>query len=194
MQYEDIIPGNEPGQINMAGVNAVQVTWQAPADVGQLNLQFEVAYGYGASQLGSLGSVTSQSMSVNTIYGTSPLVESVAVGTGSPHGALVISAGAPVGSGAPFAFTSLTLLANFSGTGSGTLDLNPSDQLSGYFGVLYGLFFVNQYSGPPDPGPLLTLEPIPGGSVPDSTSTLSLAGLGFASLLLFGRKRLTINN
>lgn len=204
VQYEDVIPGSEPGQINLAGVNSIQVTWQAPAgymyvytpapaDVAPLTLQFEVAYGPEFSS-SSLGSVTSQSMSVNTVYGSSPVGGPIITTASNPDGALVIGARGQVGTGDPFAFTSLTILANFSGTGSGTLDLDPYDQISGYFGVLYGLPFVNEYSGSAsDPGPLLTLEPLPTASTPDNSSTLSLAGIGFAGLFLFGRRRLAVN-
>jgi VPDSG-CTERM motif len=215
-QDEDLVNVTSQSQpvINLAGVNSIQVTWQAPAgymyvvnappsDVGNLNLQFEASYGF-AGQASSLGSLTSSGFSINTIYGTSPLVGNAGLNNNTIEGgvgypALDFLASTVVSSSTkPFAFNSLTITADFSGTGASgtTLDKTDWNQISGFFGVLYGIqvFYGAPYDGPPDPGQLLTLEPLPaGGSVPDVSPTLSLAGLGFAGLLLLRRKLPPVN-
>ena len=213
-QFEDVVSdiSESPGTtINLAGVNSINVTWSAPAGymyvvqpppaaIGDMDLQFEATYGFG-NAAASLGSIISQSISVHTISGTSPLGELVNLNTvnGPDFPALDFDAGAFIAPGtSPFAFTSLTISADFSGTGADTtLDQTESiSDISSFFGVLFGVnhIFGTPYTGAPDPGPLLTLQPVPvtqsggGGSVPDSSSTLSLAGLSFIGLWLVGRK------
>ena len=218
-QYEDIanVASQSPanGELNLAGVTSINVTWNAPAGYmyvltpppagllvnGALNLQLETSYGFSSpaqfSLADSLGHVTSQSISVNTIYGTSPFSEGVSVGgTAGLPVALNVVAGATINANTqPFAFNSITVSAEFSGTGAaGTLDESGNwDGIADYFAVLFGLPHVlgTPFNGPADPGQLLTLEPLPTASTPDDSPTLTLAGLGFAGLLLVGRRLLT---
>lgn len=101
---------------------------------------------------------------------------------------------------APFAFTGISITEDFSGTGEArTLDQTGLGPPAVGFGVLTGDFAVNG-NGPngvtfdilPDPGQLLTLEPLSNGSngsVPDDSPTLVLAGFGLAGLLFVGRKK-----
>lgn len=217
-QYDDTasIANQTPsdGVLNLAGVNSINVTWNAPAgymfvvkpppaDIGALTLELETSYGYGLTSAGSLvaslGNITSQSLSVHTIYGSSPLSGGVNLSTFSgDRPALNVLAQATINPGsAPFAFNSITVSADFSGRGAhGSLDESGNwDGIADYGAVLFGVNNFSQYgipyTGPGDPGQLFTLEPISdngGGDVPDNTSTLSLAGIGFVGLVLVGRK------
>lgn len=206
--FQDVIPasGAPASSINLAGVNSITMTWSAPAGYmyvvnpppaavqnssGELYLVAE----YGSpGQASSLGSIIGTSWSVHTIYGTSPLAASVIMNASGP--ALYFGASGGISSSsAPFAFTSLSISANFSGTGTAqTLQRSAYDGTTGgdLFGIYVGEFAVNgpgTYDIPPDPGSLITLEPLPTGNTPDKSSTLGLAAFGFGSLLLFGRKR-----
>jgi hypothetical protein len=208
-QYENYVEvanyDNIPNKL--AGVTSMQMTWQAPAgymyvinppavDDG-LTLALEASFGL-TGQAAELGSVTSQSISVNTVYGTSPLSEHVLLDpTQAPNApALDFNVGTSITpSTKPFAFTSITVTANFSGAGS-SASLTPNtdwNETSGFFGVIYGIptFYGDPYNGPSYPGQLWTLEPLPTGSVPDDSSTMSLAGLGLAGLWLLGSRRST---
>lgn len=217
-QEEDVVSvANQPfgAQVNLANVNSIVVTWQAPPGYmyvvkpppiaftgnSSLALQFEEQLGPDG-QASSLQSVTSSSFSINTVYGTSPISGIVELDnnhqlpdypfTTTP--ALDFFAGANVDSGtAPFAFTSMTLSADFSGTGSDvTLSSTAGNGIGVFFGILYGLPVISYgipFYGPGDPGPLLTLEPLAtGGPVPDQSSALGLAALGFGGLVLLGRR------
>lgn len=114
-------------------------------------------------------------------------------------GVLNFQASAPSGTGfAPFAFNSITISASFSGTGtSQILGIDSPGEPGFPFGTLYGGFSLSDTSftipGDVDLGSLVTLEPLPSGAAPDVSSTLTLAGLGFAGLVLFGRRRLPAN-
>jgi hypothetical protein len=201
----DTISGaSEPASINIDGVTSIQVTWNAPAgymyvvnpppaDDGNAFLAFESDYGL-IPQTVSLGSVTASSVSVNTVFGTSPLGGGVALNNDlnlegeANYASLITGATATITpTTAPFGFTSITITGDFSGTGA-DVTLGRSDfSNSGPFGVLL-------FEGPEvtDPGSLLTLEPL-GGSVPDAPSTVFLAGMSFAGFWLCGRK-LTAGN
>ncbi|HSY43268.1 MAG TPA: hypothetical protein VK811_05115 [Candidatus Acidoferrum sp.] len=213
--FADYIPvANGPESIDLAGVNSINMTWSAPAGYMYVvnpppaglagngaGLLFEAEYG-SFGQASSLGSITASSFSVNTIYGTSPLTAQVL--TYSPGGpALYFAAAGTVGAGsAPFAFTSITISADFSGIGTSTLSRSAFDQFAGSLGTYNGDFVIdgigangsNLYYVPADPGQLLTLEPLPTGSVPDAPSTCFLAGLSFAGFWLCGRKLSTGNS
>jgi hypothetical protein len=198
---DDAINGSAPASINIDGVNSIQVTWNAPAgymyvvnppptDDGNMFLVFELDYGV-IPQTTSLGSVTSSGISVNTIFGTSPLGGGVGLNNtlsleGTSYASLILEASATITPNtAPFGFTSITATGNFSGTGSDiTLGRNElSSPQQSYFGYFF-------FDGPEvtDPGPLLTLELLPTGSVPDAPSTFFLAGMSFAGFWLCGRK------
>lgn len=211
LQYEDLImPVNGGSAVDLSGANSIQVTWNAPAGymyvvnpppaditaIGPLTLAFTVQYG-SPGQASSLGSVTAASIAMNLVYGSSPLGPNVSVYNSLPPDAagLTIGAAGNIASGSSaFAFRSITVNATFSGTGAAGTVLQANDfgdTTAGYFGVLIGLptiFASDNWRGPGDPGQLLTLEPIPGGSVPDQSSTLALAGFGLGGLMLFRRK------
>lgn len=196
--YTSESPGST---INLNGVTSINVTWNAPAgymyvvnpppsDIGGLNLYLAVQY---SGPLSSLGSVTSPSLSVATVFGTSPFTTATTplgqpVILYGPGNLMTISAEGIVNPGdKPFAFTSVTVSANFSGTGA---DVTLDQDLDNFpqFAALSGTFGQVGEQMPPDPGQLLTLEPLPSGSAPDGCPTAALAGLGFAGLSLFGRK------
>lgn len=205
LQFADVADFNGPSAINLAGVNSINVTWAAPAgymyvvnpppaDIGSLGLEFEVAYGSGG-QAASLGLLTAFGASVKTVYGNPSFTGSDYLTPSFPDPqvpGIVIEANAEDDAGtAPFAFTSVTVSLDFGGTGRNrTLGENDNEpplyDSTGLFGLL--LPYGSSYSGPPDPGQLLTLEPLPSGAAPDMSSTLGLAGLGFGGLLFFGRR------
>jgi hypothetical protein len=207
--FQDYIPVANEGQvssINLAGVNSINVTWNAPAGymyvvnpppAGLLfaNLYFEAEYGVGG-QASSLGSITASSFSVHGISGTSPMSLQATLNPGPGGAALYFLAYASMNSrSAPFAFNSITMSLDFSGTGADTtLQKSAFDEQSDYFGILYGDYEAGPPGGPPivppGLGPMVTLAPLPTESTPDGSSTLILAGLGFAGLSLFGRKPL----
>lgn len=208
--FEDFIPLENVGQVaefNLAGVTSIKMTWNAPAGYMYVvnpvpagfdftGLFFQAFYG-SPDPSSSLGSVTASSLSVHTIYGTSPL----SGGAFGNAGALEFSASADSGSGfTPFAFSSITISADFSGIGkSQTLGISSPYPGQIPFGVIYGgVTFGNPLPpiiGDPDLGSLLTLEPLPSGSAPEDTPTLTLAGLGFAGLFFAGwkQKRLPVH-
>lgn len=210
LQFADLADFNGPPAINLAGVNSINVTWAAPAgymyvvnpppaDIGSLGLEFEVAYGAGG-QASSLGSVTALNISANTVYGKPSFQggENLPPPFYDPQvPGLIVEAFARDESGTtPFAFTSVTLSLDFSKTGRNiTLEANdnepPLDDSTGLFGLL--VYPGSTYNGPPDPGQLLTLEPLQTASTPDDSPTFGLAGLGFAGLLLLGRRLLPAN-
>lgn len=206
IDYALVANAAQTSSINLAGANSINMTWQAPAGYmyvvnpppaglagGGDALYFEADYG-SAGQAASLGSITASSLSVHTIYGTSPLRGEVLLNNST---ALYFGAiGSMTPNSAPFAISSITISAAFSGTGiDTTLERTANDQQSLWFATLTGDFPL----GPPGPdgdinpivppgiGPMLTLEPLPSGSAPDAVSALPLAGLGFAGLLLIGR-------
>ena len=212
--FQDVIQvANAPQvqTINLAGVNSITMTWSAPAGYMYVvnpppaglvhpSLYFETYFG-STGQASSLGSITASSTSVHTVFGTSPLVLSIAPPNSTLPGgpALGFAAVAEISANsAPFAFTTITISALFNGTGAlQTLSKTAFDVQSSFFADYSGDFALNgpgTYDIPPNPGPLLTLEPLPTeqpppiGSTPDSSSTLSLAGLGFVGLWLLGRK------
>ncbi|HSY43267.1 MAG TPA: hypothetical protein VK811_05110 [Candidatus Acidoferrum sp.] len=197
-----------PQAINLAGVNSITVTWNAPAGYmyvvdpppagvveNEAALIFEAEYG-SPGQASSLGSITASSFSINTVYGTAPLGAQVL--TSSPEVGLSFGVSGTVSaSSAPFAFTSMTISADFSGIGASTLSpTGDGPPAAGLFAEYTGDFEIDGvapdgtvlYDVPPDPGQLLTLEPLPTGSVPDAPSTVILAGLSFAGFWLCGRK------
>lgn len=211
-QFEDVIDFSQPAVINVAGVNSINVTWNAPAGymyvvnpppaaIGTLGLQFQIAYGVGG-QVSSLGSITASSLSAHTIYGNpswgyyynlvpfiDPQVPALLIGAGAED--------AP--DTAPFAFNSITVSLDFSKTGKSTpyesTELEPYNAYEvNNYGLLGGLFvqFPSTYQGPPDPGQLLTLQPLPTASTSDGSPTFGLAGLGFAGLLLLRRRLLPV--
>jgi hypothetical protein len=203
--FQDFISLANVGQvaaINLAGVNSINMTWAAPAGYmyavepvpagfNSTGLSFEAIYG-NSGQASSLGSITASSLSVHTVYGTSPLTGGAILN----HGVLNFVASAGSGSDfAPFAFTSITISADFSGLGtSQTLGIDDPVADSAYpFGILYGDGGLSIISGNPGLASLLTLEPLPSGSVPDDSCTLALAGFGFAGLILVGRKRVAVD-
>lgn len=203
---------SQVSSINLAGVNSMSVTWAAPAGYMYVinpppaglagngdSIWFQAQYG-NPGQASSLGSITSSSFSIHSVYGTSPFAPFAAgaeISNTSQNGpALTFGVfGGMSPSSEPFAFTSLTISAAFSGTGSDTtLNKTASDIYAEFFGSLTADFEKNglgpnSYYIPPDPGLLFNLEPLPSGSAPDASSTLSLAGLGFAGLFFVGRKR-----
>ncbi|HEY1787055.1 MAG TPA: hypothetical protein VGJ73_02820 [Verrucomicrobiae bacterium] len=202
--FQDFIPIENLGQvaeINPAGVNSINMTWNAPSGYMYVvnpvprgfdfsGLSFEAIYG-NSGQASSLGSITASSLSVHTIYGTSPLSGGASLNFGVLN--FVASAGSGTAFG-PFAFNSITISADFSGMGtSQRLGIEFPDPVGFPFGVLYGGFAIG--SGPDifrtgvELDSLLTLEPLPTGTTPDNSSTLGLAGFGFVGLLLFGGKR-----
>ena len=204
LQYADLADFNQPSTINLGGVNSINVTWNAPAgymyvvnpppaDIGTLFLYLGVSYGVGG-QSSSLGSITGSSTSVNTVYGNPSFagLEFLGLSDDPDVPGIVVEANTEEAPGsAPFAFTGVTVSTDFSKTGrSKTLEANANDpplyNYVGLFGVL--VLYSSPYKGPPDPGQLLTLQPLPTGTTPDDCSTLSLAGLGFAGLVLFRRK------
>jgi hypothetical protein len=211
--FQDFIPLkniSQVAEINLAGVNSINMTWNAPAGYMYVvdpvpagfdftGLSFEAIYGNDSgSQPSSPGSITAARLSVHTIYGTSPL----SGGASLNDGILEFVADAGMGSGsAPFAFTSITISADFSGMGTsqrlGIDDLVGDPEIP--FGVLYGgfgfAFGSEPYIFPSDAdlGSLVTLEPLPTASTPDDSSTFGLAGLGFAGLVLFGGRLLLAN-
>lgn len=210
-QYKDLVVNESysgPSQLNLAGVNSIQVTWQAPAgymyvvdpppaDFQNQSLEFNMSLIFGTvGQASSLGSVTSQNMFMNLVYGNPGLTGGVAINNQGPPNttpALSVSATTYMGPGSSaFAFTSLTIDATFSGTGVSQL-LNPNEALddgpSQFFAAFFGLSTIyGTYSGAPDPGQLFTLEPLSSGSVPDNASTLTLAGMSILGLVVCGRK------
>lgn len=194
------ISASEPASLNIDGVNSIQVTWNAPAGymyvvspppAGDANmfLAFELDYGL-IPQTTSLGSVTASSVSVNTIFGISPLGGGAGLNNdltleGYGYPSLLLGSTATITPNtAAFGFTSITVSADFSGTGADIpLGRNTFFANSAPFGLLFS-------EGPDvsDPGELLTLEPLPGGSVPDAPSTFILAGMSFAGFWLCRRK------
>lgn len=210
-QYEDLIPQNNttPSSINLAGVNSITVTWNAPAgymyvvtpppgSFSELSLDFAIQYGQ-PGQARDLVPMGVPDLLENMVYG-SPGVRGVQInggmitgraGSGNPAG---LSAGfniAVIPGSQPFAFTSLGVTADFTGSAVGILESNDNGQgVAQFFAAYFGLqtTYGASYTGPGDPGQLLTLEPIPNGSVPDKSSTLTLAGLGIGGLILCRRK------
>lgn len=208
--FQDDIPVVNSGQtssLNLAGVNTINLTWAAPAGymyvvnpppagiVGNGDeLFFQVAYGT-FGQASSLGALSALNLSVNTVNGNAPWSPQVIFNPADGTGLYFAANGGMSAGSEPFAFTSLTISAGFNGTGADiTLDQKASDEQEGMFGGLTGDFEKDgigpfDYYVPPDPGPLITLEPLPSGSAPDVSSTLTLAGLGFSGLLFMGRKQ-----
>lgn len=204
-------PDNGLSPINITGANSIQVTWNAPAGYMYVvnpppaafqnnSLQFSMWVQFGqAGDAASLGSVISQSVSMNLVYGNPALFGGVTL-ENSPilagaDPAITADLNTIMGTGSsPFAFTSATVDATFSGTGLAPL-LSPnadSDTPAAFFAVLFGLQNFGQLYPLSDPGPLFTLEPLPTeGSVPDSGSTLTLAGISFLGLVICRRKFLT---
>lgn len=195
---------SQVSSINLAGVNSINLTWAAPAGymymvssppagLASSDLFFSAQYG-AAGQASSLGSITASSFSVNTVNGTSPLSGQLTMNDGPALDFEALARMTP--STAPFAFTSITISADFSGTGtSQTLNKSVYSEQSLFFGVYTGDF---QVGPPPDNLPIIvgtpsiTLEPLPTESTPDESSTLALAGMGFAGLLLMVRTRLPV--
>ncbi|HTR42678.1 MAG TPA: hypothetical protein VMH87_13785 [Pseudomonadales bacterium] len=210
--FQDDVPvANAPSSINLAGVNSITVNWNAPAGYmyvvnpppaglagGGASLIFSAAYG-SPGQASSLGSAIGSSFTVHTVYGSSPLIGQAIFDQPGIPAMSFTAAGVMTASSAPFAFTGITITADFSGIGASEIldraaEGPPSSSL---FGVYTGDFAVNglgpngtTYDILSDPGQLLTLEPISSGSVPDDSPTLVLAGFSFAGLLLIGRKKI----
>jgi hypothetical protein len=211
--FLDSIPlVNYAPSINLAGVNSITMTWAAPAGYmyavtppPTIGGTFYFFAGY-TGQASSLGSMTVSSFSINTVYGTAPLGGEAGLVSSDPNDwELYFEAiGSTRPGSAPFAFTSLTISADFSGTGADTtLDRTvPNSEIyfpGNFMGIFTGDFPLIgpglNYEILPDPGPQLTLEPLPSGAAPDTASTLTLAGIGFTGLLVAGRKqkRLPVN-
>jgi hypothetical protein len=183
-----------PSSINLAGVNSISVTWNAPAGYmyvvtpppatnGAFRLLFTLAYGY-PGDANSLGSVTESSALFALVYGAAP--PSTYGGANINPGPNVVnslgfSGGATITPSTPsFAFTSFTITAQFSGTTpSGVLNnRNPYFYSTYPFDmIMYGGQYDPSigYPGAPDPGPLLTLQPVP---TPEP-STVALTSAAF---------------
>jgi hypothetical protein len=211
-QDEDIVFNGNGGSIDMSGANSLQITWNAPAgfmyvmhpppaDVGPLQLAFTAQYG-APGQASSLGSVTASSATMDLVFGHSPLASTVFLDNGAPQvfGGLNVGVIGEINPGSsPFAFRSITVDATFGGDGAPGTVLEANDiggTTAGFFGVLFGLptiFGFGDFQGAPDPGQLLTLEPVPvNGSVPDESPALALAGVGIAGVMLL-RYRLALS-
>jgi hypothetical protein len=196
--------GQFPSSINLAGVNAVSVTWSAPAGymyvvtpppaTNPASTLF-LGLGYGTpGAAATLGSVTHSSASFGLVYGTAPGVYgSVSINNDSSANwanGLFISGGAydlPGTSG--YAFTNFTITAQFSGAlPSGILNVSkPYNYANPDFDIaLYGGYVTidNGFQGPPDPGPLLTLEPV---TTPEPSS---VALLSVAAAVYFARRKM----
>lgn len=209
-QFEDQISqvgtiGWQP-TINLAGINSISVTWNAPAgemyvvnpppaNIGNLTLAFELQYG-NVGDAASLGNVTSSSLAMNTVYGNPTLNGGAGIDNDIHHSSIApgldLRADTTVTPGSSsFAFTSITLNANFDGTNpSGILGANDFGQTPAYFfGILFGIEANSEtYNGSGDPGQLLTEEPLQNqSSVPDKSSSMFLGMMGIAALSLCKR-------
>lgn len=182
----------------------MSVTWSAPIGYmyvvtppppanGNFTLQFGLSYGQ-PGQADSLGTITESSASFALVSGSEPgiwggaSVYSLTSGFGNGLSFSGSASIAPAPSG--FAFTSFTVTAGFDGASpSGVLDVrqNPFSRdypllENSYNIMMYGGSHdpFRAYTGAPDPGALLTLQPLP---TPEPT-TASLLGLAAAVYLL----------
>lgn len=199
--------GEFPSSINLAGVNSISVTWNAPAGYmyvvtpppitnGPSYLFFGLAYGL-PGNANSLGSVTGSSAAFNLVYGTSPassLYGSATINTSpntfNPVNGLDFSGGASISpTSSSFAFTSFTITSQFSGAvPAGILSISqPFVQSVSNFDIgMYGGYYDYSYGyhGAPDPGALLTLEPV---TTPEPSS---VALLSVAAAVYFARRKM----
>ena len=207
-QFADINPivgyggsGQFPSSINLNGINSISVTWSAPAGYmyvvtpppaanGAFSLQFGLAFG-DAGEADSLGQLTESSALFMLVYGSAPanVVGGASLQPGAASTGLLFSGGVNIidSNTVGFAFTSFSIMTQFNGSSpSGVLATRQPFYSSSPFNIMlaggvHDLF--GPYSGAPDPGSLLTLQPLP---TPEPT-TMSLLGLA-AAAYLFSRK------
>ena len=198
--YTDMSADQFPGSINLSGVNSISVTWNAPAGYmyvvtpppttnGTFGLMFALAYGVPGEGL-SLGTTTVSSALFALVYGAAPISTYGAGGinTGGPGSfALGFQGGGNITPSTPsFAFTSFTITAQFNGTSPSGV-LNASRFYSGssypFDMIMYGGQYdpSTGYHGAPDPGPLLTLQPLPTPEPSTVALTSAAIALYFAS-------------
>lgn len=171
-------------EFNLTNGTTLSITWSAPAGemfvvtpppvaLGPLQLRFGLG-GFpfigGGPEYFSASSVT-----FNLVFGTAPATYGEIVSYINGWDCSASSTIAPTNSS--FAFTSITLTQQF--TGSGTVTMSSTLNWEPYSIILFG----GNTNDPTDPGPLLTLQPY--NAIPPTPPTLNITTISNLPALVY---------